>query len=37
MDAVVIGAIFTVVGSIVVLIVLGVRILRQINTTHSED
>ncbi len=37
MDAVVIGAIFTVVGSIVVLIVIGARILKQINTTHSED
>ncbi|GEM_PF-6684980 len=37
MDAVVIGAILTVVGSIVVLAVIGVRIFKQINSTHSED
>ncbi len=37
MDAVVIGSILSVVGAIVVVIVLGVRILKLMNTTHSED
>lgn len=37
MDAVFIGSILSVVGSIVVVIVLGVRIMKLINTTHSED
>ncbi len=37
MDAVVIGSILSVVGAIVVVIVLGIRILKLMNTTHSED
>ena len=37
MDAVMIGSILAVVGSIVVVIVLGIRIMKLINTTHSED
>lgn len=37
MDAVAIGAILSVVGSIVVVVVLGIRIMKLINTTHSED
>ena len=37
MDAVVIGSILSVVGAIVVVIVLGVRILKLMNTTHSDD
>lgn len=37
MDAVMIGSILAVVGSIVVIIVLGIRIMKLINTTHSED
>ena len=37
MDAVFIGSILSVVGSIVVVIVLGVRIMKLIKTTHSED
>ncbi len=37
MDAVAIGSILAVVGSIIVLVVLGLRILRLIKTTHSED
>ena len=37
MDAVMIGSILAVVGSIVVIVVLGIRVIRLINTTHSED
>ena len=37
MDAVAIGAILSVVGSIVVVVVLGIRIMKLIKTTHSED
>ncbi len=37
MDAVALGSIIAVIGSIVVLIVLGIRISKLINTTHSED
>lgn len=37
MDAVVIGSILTVVVSIIVLVVIGIRVGRQINKTHSED
>ena len=37
MDAVFIGSILAVVGSIVVIVVLGIRIMKLINTTHSED
>ncbi len=37
MDAVVIGAIITVVGSILVVAVLAVRIGKLIKTTKSED
>ena len=37
MDAVVIGAIITVVGSIAVLVVLGIRIGKLMKTTKSDD
>ena len=37
MDAVAIGSILAVVGSIVVIVVLGIRIMKLINTTHSDD
>ncbi len=37
MDAVALGSIIAVIGSIIVLIVLGIRISKLINTTHSED
>ncbi len=37
MDAVAISSILVVVGSIIVLVVLGVRIARLIKNTHSED
>ncbi len=37
MDAVVIGAILSVAGAVLVLIVLAVRIMKLINTTRSED
>jgi len=37
MDAVTIGSILAVVGSIVVIVVLGIRIMKLINTTHSDD
>lgn len=37
MDAVAIGSILAVVGSVVVIVVLGIRIIKLINTTHSED
>jgi len=37
MDAVAIGSILAVVGSIIVLVVLGIRVLRLIKTTHSKD
>ena len=37
MDAVAIGSILAVVGSIVVIVVLAIRLMKLINTTHSED
>ena len=37
MDAVAIGSILAVTGSVIVLVVLVIRILKLINTTHSED
>ncbi len=37
MDAVAISSILVVVGSIIVLIVLGIRIGRLIKNSHSED
>lgn len=37
MDAVAIGSILAVVGSVVVIVVLGIRIIKLINTSHSED
>ncbi len=37
MDAVAIGSILAVVGSIVVIAVVGIRVMRLIKNTHSED
>ena len=37
MDAVFIGAILSVVGAIVVFVVVAIRVMKLINTTHSED
>lgn len=37
MDAVAIGSILAVVGSIIVLVVLGIRVAKLIKTTHSDD
>ncbi len=37
MDAVALASILSVVGSIVVFIVLGIRINKLINNTHSKD
>jgi hypothetical protein len=37
MDAVVIGSILSVVGAILVVVVIGIRISKLINTTHSKD
>ena len=37
MDAVLIGSILTIVGSIVVLVVLGIRVAKLMKNTHSED
>ncbi len=37
MDAVVIGSILTVVVSVVILAVIGIRVGRLINTSHSDD
>jgi hypothetical protein len=37
MDAVTIGSILAVVGSLVIVIVIGIRVMKLINTTHSED
>lgn len=37
MDAVAIGSILAVVGSVVVLVVLGIRIMKLINKTDSKD
>lgn len=37
MDAVVIGSILSVVGAILVVVVIGIRIGKLINTTHSKD
>jgi len=37
MDAVAIGSILAVVGSIIVLVVLGIRVMKLIKNTHSKD
>ena len=37
MDAVFIGSIAAVVGSIAVIVVVAIRVIKLINTTHSED
>lgn len=37
MDAVVIGSALTVIVSVVILIYLGIKVGKLINTTHSED
>ncbi len=37
MDAVAIGSILAVVGSVIVVVVLGIRISSLIKNTHSED
>jgi hypothetical protein len=37
MDAVTIGSILAVAGSLVVVVVLVIRVLKLINTTHSEN
>ena len=37
MDAVFIGSILSVVGAVVVFVVVAVRVMKLINTTHSED
>ena len=37
MDAVVIGSILAIVGSLIVVVVLAIRIGKLIMTTHSED
>lgn len=37
MDAVVIGSVLTVIVSVVILVVLGIRVGKLIKTTHSED
>ncbi len=37
MDAVFIGAILSVIGAVVVFIFLAYRIVKLMNTTHSED
>ncbi len=37
MDAVVVGSILAVVGTIVVLIVIGIRVGKLMKNTHSED
>lgn len=37
MDAVTIGSILAVAGSLVVVIAIGIRVMRLINTTHSEE
>ncbi len=36
-DWVAVGSVLSVVGAIVVVVVLGIRIMKLINTTHSED
>ena len=36
MDAVLIASILTVAGAVIVLLVLAVRVIKLINTTHSE-
>ena len=37
MDAVALWSILAVVGSIIVLVVLGIRVSKLIKTTHSDD
>ena len=37
MDAVAIGSILAVVGSIIVLVVIGIRVTKLIKNTHSKD
>jgi hypothetical protein len=37
MDAVLIGSIITIVGSVIVLVVLGIRISKLMKNTHSDD
>lgn len=37
MDAVAIGSILAVVGTIIVLVVIGIRVMKLIKTTHSKD
>jgi hypothetical protein len=37
MDAVAIGSILAVIGSIIVLVVLGIRVSKLMKTTHSDD
>lgn len=37
MDAVAIGSILAVVGSIVVIVVIGIRVSKLMKTTHSKD
>ena len=36
MDAVLIGSILSVAGAVIILVVLAVRVIKLINTTHSE-
>lgn len=36
MDAVLIGSILSVAGAVIILLVLAVRVIKLINTTHSE-
>lgn len=36
MDAVLLGSILTVAGAVIILVVLAVRVVKLINTTHSE-
>ncbi len=37
MDAVAIGSILAVVGSVVIIVLLGIRLVKLMNSTHSED
>lgn len=37
MDAVAIGSILAVVGTIIVVVVIGIKVAKLIKTTHSED
>lgn len=36
MDAVLIGSILTVAGAVIILVVLTIRVIKLMNTTHSE-